>query len=239
MDATWWNSIYRIDKEPKYRVVGDVPGLRSESSPNELLIFVHGWLADAKGAIGVFEEARKALRRHSYQYPVIGYSWDSDTTLHQWWAATGIAERNGEILADFTNHYLENNPGTNIRFVAHSLGARVALEALKDLNQREKQVKSVGLLGAAANTRSTSREGRYGEAIHGACSYLDNYHKPDDSVLGWMYTLGEMEYAVGQIGVRGTPPDNYTDIRARQVTNHLTYFTKEEGCIRELVDNFN
>jgi esterase/lipase superfamily enzyme len=62
----------------------------------------------------------------AYTFPVIGFSWDSDTEISQdgWNYAKKIAKENGPKLAQFILDLKNNCPQTKIRLIAHSLGAR-------------------------------------------------------------------------------------------------------------------
>lgn len=235
--ASLLNSVRTRNPAEPFELNGDIPGTTTDPSPEELLVFVHGWLADHSGALGAFTATREAFQSADYHHPVVGYTWDSDTSLQQWCAATSIARRNGAHLAEFIEDYRQSNPHTTVRLVAHSLGSRVALEALEQLPSGT-EIETVALLGAAADTHWASHQGRYGTAIQDNAGELHNFHKTTDSVLAWMYSFGGVRPALGQHGVHGDPPKNYHDHRVDHVSTHHTYFAAQGGCVPEVVETF-
>ncbi|WP_121740820.1 DUF726 domain-containing protein [Natronorubrum halophilum] len=213
----------------------DIPGVHGAAS-EELLVFVHGWNNTDEGAVCTFGDAASTFTTEGYQQPIVGYSWDAD---HGWYDATEIAERNGAKLANFTYSYKNANPGVRVRYVAHSLGARVVLMALKNLHawDRLEDVASVSMLGGAADDESVSTTGTYGEDIAAAAGRVDNYWMGDDDVLNWAYGVVELGEAIGNDGCDGTPPENYTDHDVGYVSGHSGYYATD-GCIHEVIANF-
>ena len=83
--------------------------------PQEVVIYVHGvWTARDENdemkkevfenAIEASDRAKLSLESLGYTFPVIGFSWDSDTDLSEngWRNAEIIAKENGPKLAQFT-----------------------------------------------------------------------------------------------------------------------------------------
>ena len=240
-DITWYGSIRRTSgtTPTNYDVEGAVPGLDG-STPGELVVFVHGWRNDSADAEETFAEATAALDDEGYDRPVVGYSWDSDTSYARWWSAVEIAERNGPKLARFTRDLAAASPGTTVRYVAHSLGATVVLEGLKSLASAGETgaVESVSLLGGAADNDAVAVDGEFGDAIESAAGRLDNFWKSDDRVLDWAYATAEFDSAVGEEGCEGTPPANYTDVNVDYVPDHSSYYERDEGCIPAVVERW-
>lgn len=237
-DTTWYGSVYLTDGNTgtNYEYAGDgIPGVHTAAG-NELLVFVHGWNNDAEGGVCTFGEAAGTFATAGYDEPVVGFSWDAD---FGWYNATEIAERNGAKLAAFTHAYKAANPGVTVRYVAHSLGARVALAAVEALSQwgHRDDLASVALLGGAADDESVSMEGAYGADIEAAVGRLDNFWMDDDAVLDWAYGAVEWGDAVGNDGCDGTPPSNYTDHYVGYVPSHFDYY-KADGCIPDVVGTF-
>ena len=158
--------------------VSSILDLNENNCPGELVIYVHGVWASEDDANEQTERVFLSLQESSYTYPVIGYSWDSDTKFvlndedlskQGWEVAKKIANGNGSLLAKFILGFKEICPTDNIRIIAHSLGARVTLSALSDLHNHffgddeiiptngiPKTIKSVHLLGAAVNLEQIS-----------------------------------------------------------------------------------
>jgi len=237
-DITWYGSVYRKDGISKweYDTKGSIPGVDT-AAPDELLVHVHGWRNESNEAVEGFRDAREAYRANGYDHPVVGYTWDSDTDLFDWWDATEIAEANGLKLARFVYDYRNENPDTRVRLVCHSLGARVLLRAVEVLSGSgvTDYVDSITLLGGAADNDAVATDGRYGPDIANAVGQADNFWKDEDDVLNWAYTTAEFDSAVGEEGCEGTQPANYEDHNVDYVPDHFSYDQPGEGCIGDVV----
>ncbi|MFC4405788.1 DUF726 domain-containing protein [Haloarchaeobius iranensis] len=237
-DITWYGSVYLTDghTEWDYDTAGDIPGLDS-AAPDEFLVHVHGWMNEPDSAIEGFQTAEASYRDSGYDRAVIGFSWDSDSSVFGWWDSTEIAEENGKKLANFVEDYRQANPDTTIRLVCHSLGARVTLRCVEVLNANgvTEAVQSVSLLGGAADNDAVSAGGRYGPDLADAVGQVDNYWKDGDDVLNWAYTTAEFDSAVGEEGCEGAQPGNYQDHNVDYVTDHFSYYEPGEGCIGDVV----
>lgn len=240
-DIGWFGDVDLTDGNTttNYATKNGVPGLDG-TAPDEIAVHVHGWLSDVDSALISFEQSTQALRNNGYERPVVGYSWDADTGLDNWWPATEIAERNGYKLAQFLFDYTRATGGTSVRLLAHSLGARVVLSAVRTLNYNDYTdvVTSVSLLGGAADNDAVSLGGTYGDDLERAVGTVDNFWKADDSVLNYAYSTAEFDSAVGEEGCEGTPPDNYEDHNVDFVPDHYSYYEPSEGCMNEIVAEF-
>ena len=96
---------------------------------------IHGLRNDRSGALAKYVIAQKRLKTLHYNHPVIGYSYDSNTTGVQYKSTaisalkTGIviAKKNGRNLSKFILDMKKKNPSQKIRLMGHSLGAQVIL----------------------------------------------------------------------------------------------------------------
>jgi len=141
---------------------------------SEILIYVHGvWTnpsghipTSAENAEEIFNRLRMSLDYVGYEFPLIGFSWDSNTTIDKdgvgWNIAKYIAKENGPKLAKFISDLKENcmNQTSNdiqVRLVGHSLGSRVILSSLNSLNNNHVwnengfKILTVNLLGGAVD----------------------------------------------------------------------------------------
>jgi Alpha/beta hydrolase of unknown function (DUF900) len=165
-----------IDYDPS----DNIPGL-DRPCEGEVAIYVHGvWTSgdffpsfsfslelpfSLEGAIEIFDRARMSLVDVNYPITLIGFSWDSDTQILPpgWGIAEIIAKKNGPKLAHFISDLKDNCPNTDIRLIAHSLGARVVLSSLDSLNKNQEwnnknfKVTSVHLMGAAVDDEEVSK----------------------------------------------------------------------------------
>ncbi|HYG00006.1 MAG TPA: alpha/beta hydrolase [Candidatus Saccharimonadales bacterium] len=188
----------------------------SSCSP-EIVIYVHGaWVGNnsLEKPAEVFDRLGLSLNHNGYEYTLIGFSWDSDTQIdkdgHGWNIAKLIAKQNGKNLANFITNYKNDCPNAEVRILAHSLGSRVVVEAIRNLdgnlqwNQQQQKLLSVDLLGAAIDDEevSTNPNDRnddkyqpradaydpiiksvYGDAIERQVIQFHNWYNPEDDVL--------------------------------------------------------
>ena len=99
----------------------------------ELTIMIHGLRNDNAGAIAKVVLAKNRLRKLGYSHPVIGFSYDSNTTgahlikhaKHALAVGQTIAEKNGKNLGKFIEDFKSTSPKTRIRLMGHSLGSQV------------------------------------------------------------------------------------------------------------------
>lgn len=226
-----------------YELYGDWSNIRGGDDP-EITVFVHGLnvSADTREDINQAYATQTALEDNGYDGHVVAFSWDSDKGV--WWRSKEIAARVGPKLAHWTQAYLQQTKGT-VRYVAHSLGARVVLQALSFLDQQATtghrstlpRVASVSVLGGAVPSVTPSREKR---PIERACKRFDNFYKRDDRTLQAL-SLIEVDEMLGQSGfpTGRTAPSNYSDSDVtKRVTSHDTYFQPGEGCIPRVVESF-
>ena len=188
----------------------------SSCSP-EIVIYVHGaWVGNnsLEKPAEVFDRVGLSLNHSGYEYTLIGYSWDSDTQIdkdgHGWNIAKLISKHNGKNLANFITNYKNDCPNSEVRILAHSLGSRVVVEAIRNLdgnlqwNHQQQKLLSVDLLGAAIDDEevSTNPNDRnddkyqpradaydptiksiYGDAIERQVIQFHNWYNPEDDVL--------------------------------------------------------
>lgn len=112
----------------------------------EITIMIHGLRNNAPGALTKFVTAKKRLAYLGYKNPVVGYSYDSNTTgaqyisyaLHALHTGLIIAGKNGRNLAKFVTDFKQKSPETKIRLMGHSLGAHVILSMIDNLARNAK-----------------------------------------------------------------------------------------------------
>jgi hypothetical protein len=142
-----------------------------------------------------------SLENNSYIHPLIGFSWPSDTA---WFGAKFIAAENGPKLANLISYIKHECPDTDLRLLAHSMGARVVLSSLDSLHKNQSwnnnnfTIKSVDLLGAAVDDEEVSTNPQdilidqtnwgipksdYGYAIETEVTNFTNYFSSEDYVL--------------------------------------------------------
>ena len=177
----------------------------------ELTIMIHGLRNDNAGAIAKVQLARNRLRRIGYSQPVIGFSYDSNTTgahliKHAKKAlAAGqiIAKKNGRNLGKFIEDFKESSPRTKIRLMGHSLGSQVILSTLEYLSKKSKNkeiVESVYFFGASI-TEDVPSSKKYGKILQNIVNKkIVNHYAPTDEVLYW---ANKEKYVKGPLGLNG------------------------------------
>ena len=199
--VTMTNQAYRL--YPK-RIFDTLVGTK------EITIMIHGLRNNTSGALTKFVIAKRKLAQLGYKNPVIGYSYDSNTTgaqyilhaLHALHVGVIIANKNGRNLAKFVTDFKQKSPETKIRLMGHSLGAHVILSMIKNLakNTRNKGIiEAVYLFGGSIPSDSLSvKNASYVQKI--VCAKIRNYYSPYDEVLR---TVDDWNWADTPIGYKG------------------------------------
>ena len=177
----------------------------------ELTIMIHGLQNDRAGAVAKVVLARNRLRKLGYSYPVIGFSYDSNTTgsyslIHVKHAlAVGqiIAKKNGRNLGKFIEDFKTTSPKTKIRLMGHSLGSQVILSTVEYLAKKKENsgiIDSVYFFGASI-TEDTPSSKKYGKILQNIVhKKIINHYAPTDDVLYWSDKMG---YVCGPLGLKG------------------------------------
>ena len=124
-----------------YEIITGPVGYQNETYQNfnkltcqneTVVIFVHGWETSEDDVKERLNRVKLSLENNSFIHPLIGFSWPSDTV---WFSAKFIAAENGPKLANLIFNIKNNCPDTDIRLLAHSMGARVVLSSLESLHK--------------------------------------------------------------------------------------------------------
>lgn len=177
----------------------------------ELVIMIHGLRNDNAGAIAKVLLAKNRLSKLDYHYPVIGYSYDSNTTgahllKHARRALSAgqiIAQKNGRNLSMFIEDFKSTSPKTKIRLMGHSLGSQVILSTVENLakkSQNDGIVESVYFFGASITSDVPSSK-KYGRLLDKIIrGKVVNYFNPSDEVLNW---ANKEKFVNGPLGLNG------------------------------------
>jgi len=176
----------------------------------EFTIMIHGLGNDNAGAVEKVIIARNKLRRLGYHFPVVGFSYDSNTTgghlmafaKHALVVGQMIAKKNGRNLAIFIEDFKSISPKTKIRLMGHSLGSQVILSTVERLskNQNTGIIESAHFFGASIPNDVPSSK-KYGPLLQRVIrGKIVNYFSPNDDVLFW----GEKaNFVSGPLGLHG------------------------------------
>lgn len=235
----WYHDGKLKEGRDKYSflIAGRIPGWEGGGlAPRDLVVVIHGFNNTAEKAVFKFATARDALQQNGFKGAVAGYSWDANTQQDPL-AMTGYHEgkrnaaANGTNLAAFVVEYAKLNPKTRIHLVGYSMGARVALETLKALDEDPafvsagRPLASVQLAGAAVKADEVELGHPYGYPIVNRTAVLINYYSPEDNKLGYYFPLKEGGRALGVLDIEHpvNKPANYSSVN---VVKELPKYTK-------------
>ena len=191
----------------------------------EITIMIHGLRNNAPGALTKFVIAKKRLVHLGYKNPVVGYSYDSNTTgaqyisyaLHALHTALIIAGKNGRNLAKFVTDFKQKSPETKIRLMGHSLGAHVILSMINNLARNAKNkgiVEAVYFFGGSIPSDALNpRNGSHAQRI--VATKIKNYYSPDDEVLRLADNWNWVNTPIGYRGARGKTISKYSQIMVK------------------------
>ena len=207
------NSYYFYPKQDLKKLIGS----------KELTIMIHGLRNDNAGAIAKVVLAKNKLKKLSYSYPVIGFSYDSNTTgahlikhaKRSLSAGQVIAKKNGRNLGEYIEDFKSNSPNTKIRLIGHSLGTQVILSTLEYLSKKKKNigvVESVYFFGASITDDVPSSK-KYGKILQDTVNKkIVNHYAPSDEVLGWANKEKFVKSPLGLNGAIGKTIPKYHQI---------------------------
>jgi len=177
----------------------------------ELTIMIHGLRNDKAGATAKVVLAKNRLRYLGYAFPVIGFSYDSNTTgahlkkhvKRALAAGQKIAKKNGRNLSLFIQDFKSASPKTRIRLMGHSLGSQVILSTIEHLAKKKQNIgiiDSIYFFGASITSDVPSSK-KYGQLLDKVIKRkIVNYYSPTDEVLKW---TNNEKFVKGPLGLDG------------------------------------
>jgi esterase/lipase superfamily enzyme len=224
----------------EYDTNGTIPGYHTDSSPDELVVYIHRWLRTPETVDETFPRQQAAIEEAGFDGPVVNYAWDADTTELGWWIGVEYARMNGVKLAAFLTEYARRSPETRLRVIGYSLGAWMLASAAQSLDTwpEAPTLDSATFLAAAVPHDAVSLDGQYGPSLAASTAQVDNFWNPDDQILGINFRVAEQTKALGASGISGPAPSNYTDHRVEDIPSHGDYWKVEDGCIEAVVDTW-
>lgn len=178
---------------------------------NEITIMIHGLRNNSQGAVNKFEIAKKRLKQLGYQYPVIGFSYDSNTKgahlkkteMHALKVGQRIAQKNGKNLCNFIIDFKKKSPKTKIRLMGHSLGTQVILSTIENLSKHKHSndiLETIYFFGASITAEVPSLR-KYQKMFEKIIKRkIVNYFAPTDSVLKYAH---DNHQVVNPLGLQG------------------------------------
>jgi len=203
----------------------------------ELTIIIHGLRNDNAGAIAKVVLAKNRLHQIGYDFPVVGFSYDSNTTgahlkKHAKRALnTGqkIAKKNGSNLSLFIQDFKSTSPKTRVRLIGHSLGSLVILSAVENLAKNKQNgsiIESVYFFGASITNDIPSSK-KYGKLLDMIIKRkIVNYYSPTDEVLKWADNKKFVKGPLGLFGAVGKPISKYHQKLVRPQNHRFASYAK-------------
>ena len=159
----------------------------------ELVIMIHGLRNDRFDARKKFLIAQRRLKQLGYRYPVIGFSYDSNTkgahlkksALRALRVGQKIALQNGYNLSKFILDFKKQSPNTKIRLLGHSLGTELIMSTLRQLYNYSNQniIESVHFFGSSIPNESIITK-QYEKIFENVVrNKIKNYYSKLDKVL--------------------------------------------------------
>ena len=207
-----------------YQYYNGISGNTSDSIQNEIMcpsqkeivIYIHGVWTDETSANEQVNRTAMSLQTNNYTIPLIGFSWDSNTPISKegWKTAKTIAANNGPKLAQFILDFKNKCEDSDIRLIAHSLGAAIVNSTLVSLSSNNQEVNtnsdfnitSVHLLGAAIDRSEIAANATFGKAIEKEVDNFYNLRNSEDNMLEYIYKNVENEDALGLLGIQHSLP---------------------------------
>ena len=203
----------------------------------ELTIMIHGLRNDNAGAIAKVVLAKNRLRKLGYSYPVIGYSYDSNTTgahlikyaKRSLSVGQKIAKKNGKNLGKFIEDFKSENPNIKIRLMGHSLGTQVILSTLEYLAKKKNNfgiVEGVYFFGASITEEIPSSK-KYGKILQNIVNKkIVNHYAPTDEVLKWADSEKHVKGPLGLNGSIGKPVSKYSQKLVRPKNHRFASYAQ-------------
>lgn len=189
----------------------------------EFTIMIHGLRNNEDGALSKFQIAQKRLWQLGYKYPVIGFSYDSNTKGIQYKSCEAnaarigkiIAQKNGKNLAKFILTFKKKNPNTKIRLMGHSLGTEVIFHTLVNLKHTKSIIEAVYFFGGSLPADFADQK-NFDKILQSTIrKKILNYYSRHDEVLKRAYEEHLIEKPIGYVGMLGKAVSKYSQIQVK------------------------
>jgi esterase/lipase superfamily enzyme len=189
----------------------------------ELVIMIHGLRNNMSDAQQKFLLAKQRLKKLGYSYPIIGFSYDSNTkgahlkksALKALRVGQKIAKQNGDNLSKFITDFKKKSPKTRIRLMGHSLGTEVIMSTIKKLSSNAGNhniIESVHFFGSSISGNLISSK-NYDKLLQKIVrGRVKNYYSPNDEVLKESHEVGWIKNPIGYTGMANNPTLKFKQI---------------------------
>lgn len=213
---------------------------------SRLVILVHGYNVNRRAGEDSYVAFGRLLENHGVRNPsifghIVGFSWPGDVNLSVFSGLfyptkIGTTKTSAALLADFLVGLRgPQEAPIQVIIVAHSLGNRVALEAIKQILEEPDQtwgrIEGLCLMAAAVPVSKVEDATNLGRAAQ--ATKTRTLFSKDDTVLHWAFPPGETAAFDGwfpqAVGRFGNPLPAWTGRFDLQPYSHGDYFTGKGG----------
>ena len=214
------DEIMELDLRDGVPDVSDAP-----QDEDEVIFNVHGYSASSV-SVSEAETLQTTLRDLDNQETVTAVTWDASGGAG---SALANARSQGGVFADWMDQYLDENPGTTIRILGHSMGGIVTFEFLSSANGRF-TIANADVIGSYEESDAPCEGSEFHDAIDDASESTNNYYSTNDGIA----RLGD-----GPADCSGDAlPENYSDVDVSDsVGGHVSY-KSSSGCVQAIIDNY-
>lgn len=199
-----------------------------------IVAFVHGYRNPLRNVASSYRKLETELRRRGLIGPgnydaAIGFLWPGFQTHAGFFAAVPWANRSATHFRQFLK--LLNGSAHTVDVQTHSLGARVALQAM--VFEREVFVDNLMLTAPAVDNEVLEPEKEFNQSL-ASCRRCLVYHSSKDPVLKVAYRIGALDKALGYKGpehprvIEAECPDVFVVDASAVVTSHGGYRASSE-----------
>ena len=174
-----------------------------------VLLMVHGCNVDGPAIIDGYRKILNGLERQNlsgYDSECyggqIGFAWEGRSGLHSFARAGSRADREAIYLRELLIQLNEESIVADI--CAHSLGARVALEALR---LEGVHIRNLILLGPAVANDSLDEGGIYTQSVAN-CASVNIFYSQSDKILKYGHRVFDLPACRHALGTTGTQSPN-------------------------------
>ncbi|MBY0372920.1 MAG: alpha/beta hydrolase [Bryobacteraceae bacterium] len=178
----------------------DLDNVMAQAASKHVLVLVHGFRSPLKNVAASYDTVLtklidSGLRAHPHYDLVLGYTWPGFTTRLGFFPAVPYAGRAAGFFREFLNRLCRSALTVDVQ--THSLGARVALQALSATE--DVFIDNLLLSAPAVDNESLEPQQEFHEALDN-CRRCLVYHSSKDKVLKLGFTFASLDRALGLKG---------------------------------------
>lgn len=178
--------------------------LKQQAANKHVCLLVHGYRSPMPNVMSAYwqlvtQMAQEGVTGAQGYGLVVGFAWPGKTTSFGYFVARSSARRAGPFLLQLVNDL--RGVAHTVDVQTHSLGARVALSALRDA--RKVFVDNLLLSAPAVDHDILETSGDFHSSLD-CCNRCLVYHSHHDKVLRYTYPLGDIADGLRRaLGLRG------------------------------------